>query len=478
MKLWNVASPLQRARNKSMENLIADLRYAARTLVKTPAFLLVSVLTLALGIGGNIAIFTLVQAVLLQPLPFPQPERLVRIFDDRAGARDVGMSVPEFEDLRQHSDIFEQISVIFPVPPVRSARFIPGAIGRLKPGLSIKEAQQRLDAFVRQSQQSYPNDYPNQSRWELRIEPVQSSLTGEVRPMLIVLLAAVAFVLLIVCVNVATLLIARSLTRMREFAIRQALGASRSRLVRQVLTESVLISLTGAAAALLVLRFARGSLLALLPQEVPRLNEIHGDWRVIALALVLSVFSGILFGLGPAFHATMTNPNDDLKEGGRTGGQHGIRPSRSRAALVTLEVASSVVLLISAGLLIRSFSAMLRERPGFDPIGVTVAQIWVPVPDNPEANHYLNPPQRARLARELVQRLEAAPGVQSVAVALSTNVPFLSNVRNLIAFSFPDNATSAQEEYTADYGGVSPNNFDLLKLPLRKGHVFTVHYDN
>jgi putative ABC transport system permease protein len=251
--------------------------------------------------------------------------------------------------------------------------------------------------------------------------------------------------------------------------------------VRQVLTESVLISLTGAAAALLVLRFARGSLLALLPQEVPRLNEIHGDWRVIALALVLSVFSGILFGLGPAFHATMTNPNDDLKEGGRTGGQHGIRQSRSRAALVTLEVALSVVLLISAGLLIRSFSAMLRERPGIDPRGVTVAQIWIPRPNNPDANHYLNPPQRARLARELVQRLEAAPGVQSVAVGLTTSVPFLStralNSFNLIAFSFPDNATSAQEEYTADYGAVSPNYFDLLKLPLRKGRVFTDHDD-
>jgi len=578
-----------------MENLIADLRYAARTLVKTPAFLLISVLTLALGIGGNIAIFTLVQAVLLQPLPFPQPERLVRIFDNRAGARDVGMSVPEFEDLRQHSDIFEQISVIFPaptaltggdrvervellgtspsyfdmlrakpalgraytqadwvpgvvdgvvisdalwkrqfggdpnvigkrirldedgytiigvmppdfrhpgkglsgdvevwtaagfvalpypVPPVRGLRFIPGAIGRLKAGLSIKEAQQRLDAFVRQSQQSYPTDYPSQSHWELRIEPVQSSLTGEVRPMLIVLLAAVAFVLPIVCVNVATLLIARSLTRMREFAIRQALGASRSRLVRQVLTESVLISLTGAAAALLVLRLARGSLLALLPQEVPRLNEIHGDWRVIALAVVLSVFSGILFGLGPAFHATMTDPNHDLKEGGRTGGQHGIRQSRSRAALVTLEVALSVVLLISAGLLIRSFSAMLRERPGINPRGVTVAQIWIPRPNNPAANPYLNPPQRARLARELVRCLEAAPGVQSVAVGLTTSVPFLStralNSFNLIAFSIPENATSAQEEYTADFGAVSPNYFDLLKLPLRKGRVFTDHDD-
>jgi predicted permease len=578
-----------------METLIADLRYAVRTLVKTPVFLLISVLTLALGIGGNIAIFTLVQTILFQPLPFPQPERLVRIFDNRAGARDVGMSVPEFEDLRQHSDIFEQISVIypaagaltggerveriellgtspsyfdmlrakpalgraytqadwvpgfldgvvisdalwkrqfggdpnvigkrirvdedgytitgvmppdfrhpskglsgdvevwtatgfvaapFPVPPDRGRRMLPGAIARLKPGLSIKEAQQRLDAFVRQSRQSYPNDYPTESHWELRIEPLQSCLTGEVRPMLIVLLAAVAFVLLIVCVNVATLLIARSLTRMREFAIRQALGASRSRLVRQVLTESVLISLTGAAAALIVLRFARDSLLALLPHEVPRLNEIHGDWRVIALAIVLSVFSGILFGLGPAFHATLTNPNHDLKEGGRTGGQHGIRQSRSRAALVTLEVALSVVLLISAGLLIRSFSAMLAERPGIDPRGVTVAQIWIPVPNNPDVNPYLDPPARARLAREILQRLEATPGVQSVAVGLSTNVPFLSsgsNARNLIAFSFPDNPTSAQEEYTADYGAVSAKYFDLLKIPLKKGRIFTEHDDD
>src|SRR5204863_2502765 len=129
------------------------------------------------------------------------------------------------------------------------------------------------------------------------------------------------------------------------------------------------------------------------------------------------------------------------------------------------------------GLLIRSFSAMLRERPGIDPRGVTVAQIWIPRPNNPDANRYLNPPQRARLARELVQRLEAAPGVQSVAVGLATNVPFLSNVRNLIAFSFPDSATSAPEEYTADYGAVSPNYFDLLKLPLRKGRVFTDHDD-
>jgi predicted permease len=594
MNLWNVGSPLQRARNKSMENLIADLRYAVRTLAKTPAFLLVSVMTLALGIGGNIAIFTLVNAVLWQPLPFPQPERLVRIFDDLngGGSRDIGMSVPEFYDLSQHSDVFEQVSALLigssaltggervekvefvgttpsyfemlranaalgrtykqsdwvpgyfdgvvisdalwkrqfgsdphvigrriradedgytiigvmppefrhpvkivngeveiwgaagfvgppaPVPAIRSLRLFPGVMGRLKAGVSIKRAQQRLDAFVAQEQQTYPNDYPKQSRWSLRIEPIQASLTGDVRPMLMVLLAAVGFVLLIVCVNVATLLIARSLTRMREFAIRQALGASRLRLIRQVLTESILISLMGAAAALLVLGFARSSLLTLWPADVPRLNEVHADWRVVGLALALSMLSGILFGLTPALHATRIDPNQDLKEGSRTGNQQSIRQSRSRAALVGLEIALSVVLLISAGLLIRSFFVMLHERPGIDPNGVTVGQICVPIPNDPATNHYLTPPQRATLARQLLQRLGALPDVQEVAVGLATNVPFLSNVRSTAACSFPDDTSDNQKEYVAEVGSVSPNYFDLLKIPLKKGRVFTEHDDD
>jgi predicted permease len=576
-----------------METLIHDARYAVRILLKTPAFFVVTVFTLALGIGANVAIFTLVNAVLLQPLPFPDPDRLVRIFDDLNGgsARDVGMSVPEFEDLRQHSDIFEQISAIWPVstaltggqrveriellgtspsyfemlranaalgrvykqsdwvpgfldgvvisdalwkrqfgsdpnvighrirvdedgytiigvmppefrhpgknlsgeveiwsaagfvappapvPPIRSLRLLPGAMGRLKPGLSIEQAQQRLDAFAAQLQQNYPNDYPSQSQWSLRIEPVQTSLTGDVRPTLVVLFAAVGSVLLIVCVNVATLLIARSLTRMREFAIRQALGASRMRLVRQVLTESVFISLIGAAAALLVLQFTHNSLLALLPQDVPRLNEVHADWRIVAIAFVLSICSGIFFGLAPALHATRIDPNEDLKEGGRTGGQQSGRQNRSRAVLVALEVALSVVLLISAGLLIRSFSAMLHEQPGIDARGIAVAQIWIPVPNNPDANHYLNPPQRARLGRELLQRMAQLPGVQEIAVGLAANVPFLANVKNPVAFSFPDNSSETQEEHVAEFGSVSPNYFDFLKIPLKKGRAFSDHDD-
>jgi hypothetical protein len=396
-----------------MGGLLQDLRYALRTLKKSPAFVTITVLTLALGIGANLAIFAVVNAVLLQPLPFREPDRLVRVFDDLRGAaaKDVGMSVPELDDL-QRSGVFEQISVIFPCvdedpytvigvmprdfhhpgntlggdgeiwsacgfsggshpsPPVRGRRLFPGALGRLKPGITLEQAQRQLDALTISLQQTYANDYPKQLRWSLRLERAQTSLTGNVRPTLVILLAAVSFVLLIVCVNVASLLIARASARMRDFAIRQALGASRGQLVRQVLTESVLISLAGGAAALTVLLVAQQSLLALMPADVPRLADVHADWRMVAFALALSLTTGVLVGLIPALHAS---------------------------ALVVLEVALSAVLLIGAGLLVRSFSAVLRQNPGLDPDRLVAGQIWVPAPINPEADRYGTPTQRAAL---------------------------------------------------------------------------------
>ena len=429
-----------------LEQSLQDLRYAFRSLLKTPGFTAVALVTLALGIGANIAIFTVVNAVLLRPLPFQHPESMVRIFDDLNGAaaKDIGMSIPEFLDLRARSEIFERVSALvpastalrgggrtdriemlgtsfdyfqilgvnpelgrvygpadaapgfteavvisdglwhrqfggdpgvlgrrilvdedgytivgvmppgfrnpgqtlagdvelwaaagfigdpFPSPPVRTVRLLPGAMARLKPGLTIQQAQQRLDAMAAQLTQTYPKEYPAASRWSLRLEPVGDSLTGNVRPTLMVLLAAVGFVLLMVAVNMASLLVARSSGRMRELAIRQALGASRARLIRQLLTESLLLSLAGGVAAILVLTLTKGSLLALMPADLPRLSEVHFDARVLALAGLLSLVTGILFGLTPALNASANDPNNDLKEGTR-GGTASLRQNRFRA---------------------------------------------------------------------------------------------------------------------------------------------------
>ena len=573
-----------------MDGLLQDLRYVLRTLKKSPAFVTISVLTLALGIGATLAIFTVVNAVLLQPLAFRDPDRIVRVFDDlgRAGAKDVGMSEPELEDL-QRSGLFEQISVIFPAsqalsggdgverieflgtspsyfdllgvtpalgrtytqsewvpgcldgvvisdglwkrqfgsdphvigrrilidedpytviavmprafrhpgntlggdvdiwsacgftvhpypsPPVRTIRMFPGVLGRLKPGMTLEQAQRRLDALAISLQQTYPNDYPKQLGWSLRLERAQTSLTGNVRPTLVILLAAVSFVLLIVCVNVASLLIARGSARMREFAIRQALGASRGQLVRQVLTESVLVSIAGGAAALTVLLIAQRSLLTLMPADVPRLADVHADWRMVALALALSLMTGVLVGLMPALHASAIDPNRDLRDGGRTGGGQSLRQNRSRAALVVLEVAVSAMLLIGTGLLVRSFSAALRQNPGLDPDRLVAGQIWVPVPGNPEANQYRTPTQLAGLARELLTRMALLPGIEQAAVGTSSDVPYLSNVNQPVAFSLPDEVSTQGNDHAAEFGAVSAGYFAVLETPLKQGRVFTDH---
>jgi putative ABC transport system permease protein len=574
-----------------MDGLLQDLRYVLRTLKKSPAFVTISALTLALGIGANLAIFTVVNAVLLRPLPFREPDRIVRVFDDLrgAGAKNVGMSVPELYDL-QRSGVFEQISVIipasqalsggdrverieflgtspsyfellgaapalgrvytqsewvpgcldgvvisdglwkrqfgsdphvigrrvridedpytvigvmppgfrhpgstlagdvdiwsacgftehpYPSPPRRNVRFVAGALGRLKPGITLEQAQARLDALAISLQQTYPTDYPKQQGWSLRLERAQTSLTGNVRPTLLILLAAVSFVLLIVCVNIADLLIARASARMREFAIRQALGASRGTLVRLVLTESVLVSMAGGAAALAVLLVAQKSLLTLMPADVPRLAEVHADWRMVAFALVLSLTTGMLVGLMPALHASAIDPNRDLRDGGRTGGGQSLRQSRSHATLVVLEVALAAVLLIGAGLLVRSFSATLGQNPGLDPEGLVAGQIWVPFPVNPETNRYATPAQQAGLVRELLTRTALLPGIEQSAVGSSRDIPFLDNPNNKpFPFSFPDEVSTQENDHAAEFGAVSAGYFAVLKTPLKQGRVFTDH---
>ena len=571
----------------SLERLAQDLRYATRMLRRSPGFVAIAVLTLSLGIGANVAIFTVVNAVLLRPLPFPRPDRLVRVFDDLngSGAKDIGMSVPEMQDLRDRANIFEQLTPIWPIsaalvggdypdriellatspeyfrllgaqaalgrvygpedavpgfsdavviseglwrrqfggdpsvigkkilmdtdpytivgvmprgfrhpgetvrndvemwsacgftgapfanPPVRAANLLPGVLGRLKPGLTLHEAQAKLDAFTAQLRLAYPNDYPAASRWSLRLESVQDHLTEKVRPTLIVLLAAVGFVLLIACVNIASLLLARSAARVRELAVRQALGASRGRLVGQLLTESALISLAGGLAAIAVLILMKNSLLALVPADLPRLSEVHFDLRIVAVAFLLSVFTGIFFGLAPAMQVSSLDPNRDLKEAGRTGGGSA-RHNRFRNTLVAAEIALSLVLLIAAGLLMRSFWDVLQTNPGIDPRNLTIAQIWMPAPNNPQASPYQKIPARSAFVREVLRRASLLPGVEQVAMGSLNSIPFV-NGRAPRAFYFADSSDTARDGKTAELGSVSPDYFRVVKASLVRGRAFT-----
>ena len=571
-----------------MELLRQDLRYAVRTLLRTPGFVAVTLLTLMLGIGANLAIFTVVHAVILRPLPIHEPERVVRIFDDLtgAGARDAGMSVPELQDIEK-SGVFSKVSVIWPIsaalggadhveriellatspnyfellgvkpalgttytqkdwvpgflegvvisdalwrrqfgadpkvlgrriradmdpytiigvmppdfrhpgptsstgdvdiwgaagysadpfssPPVRGQRMLPGAIGRLAPGVSIEEARRKLSALTTTLAATYP-EYPKDIGWQLRLESIQDALTGNVRSTLVILLVAVGFVLLIVCVNIASLLLARSSARAREFAIRQAIGASRGRLARQVMAESLLLSLAGGVLALLALEWASVGLVAMIPADIPRTQEIQANWTVALAAIGLSIVTGVLFGLAPAIQSSKVDLTVGLKDGGGSGAGQGRRQQRFRSTLVVAEVALSVVLLAGAGLLIRSFAHAVGGDPGLDAKNLVAAQIWVPVPNNPEMNRYRNFPARAGFVGNLLARLEVIPGVQYAALGSLSDLPARNLPSNTGAFSLPDEATTQEQNRASQFGSVSPDYFNALGTPIRRGRSFT-----
>jgi predicted permease len=571
-----------------------DVRYGLRTLRKSPGFSAVVALTMAFGIGATTAIFSVVDAALLRPLPYPQPEQLVTIEDDLpgGGARDVGMSEPEWQDLHR-SGIFEYISPTWfdennltgsshpervrllivapnyfallgvkprlgrafnpedhtpglllevlisdglwkrafgsdphildksvrldtdlyrivgvmpagfdapgrtgeernievwaatsfygpPMPdhPPRNRRNLPTAIARLKPGLTIAAAQSRLDGLVASLQKEYPADYPLQSAWTVRLVPLKERVVRNVRQSLILLLGAVGLVLLIGCVNVANLLLARASARWREMAIRQALGAARKRLMSQLLTESLLVSLLGGIVGLAILFCTKAFLLHLVPDSLPRLNEVSINWVVLLFALVASLVVGAIFGLAPALDAGRVDLTHALKEASRGSTGSG-RQARTRRVLVVTEFALSLVLMVAAGLLLRSFWDLLNVRLGFNPESVMTVRTRLPYPNDPKTDIYRTPAQEAPFFREILRRAGTLPGVEEVALGDTASIPLDESQRYLKQvsdgyFPFTLEGRNLQSDQLAvvERSSVTPDYFHLLSIPLLRGRLF------
>lgn len=563
-----------------------DLRYAFRTLLKSRGFTIVAVLTLALGIGANVATFSVVYGVLLKPLPFPHPEQLVRVFDDLRGPndKDVGMSAPELWDLQDRSGVFQEISAVassnsaiaggdrtvraeslvtspdyftllrakpelgrvyiqqdgapgfieptvisngfwrsyygsdpkiigrkmrldgdmytivgvmpagfrhpgptldtdvevwvgtgfngkpFPVPAMRSQRMIPGAIGRLKAGMTVAEAQARLDSYVSQLSRQYPTDYPAASAWGLRLVPVKEDLVGPQRTELFILLGAVGFVLLIACVNIANLLLARSSGRRREIAIRLTMGASRARLMSQLLTESTLLSAISGVVALVTVLLLKNAIVALAPSDIPRLSEVDVSGGVLFFAFAISIITGVLFGFVPALQAANADQVENLREGGRGSGV-GKRHARVSRMLVLSEIALSIVLLAGAGLLLRSFWRVLQVQPGFNPSHLTTVQVWIPQSNDPTNDPYSVEEKRADFLLEVGRRVSALPGVEEASISGNDTLPMNSG-RNYSPFTIQGHATESDRGPIADIAVVDSEYFRTMEVPLLKGRNF------
>ena len=534
-----------------MTTLFQDVRYGLRVLWKSPGFTTVAVLSLALGVGANTAIFSIVNAVLLRSLPFPHPERLVKIVANNqgVGVQDIGFSVPELDDLRSRASIFEQVTAIQggptnltggerprhlemlevspnyfsmlgtsthigrvfgpgdetqgfaeavvisdslwargfgrdprilgrklqldddpytivgvlppgfrhpgrtvatdaeiwvtcgfradPYPrPDRSLRVVPGAIGLLKPGISLEQAQARLDTFSSQLRAEYATNYPAGSGWSIEAEPLQESLVGNVRPMLLVLMGAVVLIILLASVNVANLLLARASGRQREMAVRLAMGARRARMIRQLLTESMILSLVsgvvGVLTAIAALHFVQ-----FLPARIPRLAEVQVDWAVLGFALLVSLLAGLGFGLVPALQSSKAEIAVAIREGARGSGTSG-KTNRLRGLLIASESALAVVLMVGAGLLLRTFWGLLQENPGFNPSRIVAANLYLPVPNNPDMDRYAKPEILNSFVREAVRRVHAIPGVDQASMTTDLPVTHLSRRRAVNIEDSPD----------------------------------------
>jgi predicted permease len=565
-----------------MTTLFQDVRYGLRLLLKSPGFTIVAVLSLALGVGANTAIFSIMDAVLLRSLPFSHPDRLVKIVANNrgVGAQHIGFSVPELDDLRTRAGVFDQVTVTWPTDtnlsgterpqrleaqgvspnyfsmlgtsahlgrvfgpgdeaqgfaeavvisdslwargfgrdpgilgrrvqldndpytivgvlppgfrhpgrtvttdveiwltagfkadpfpkPDRSLRMLPGAIGLLKPGIGREQAQSRLDAFASQLRAEYATDYPAGSDWSIEVEPLQESLVGNVRPMLLVLMGAVVLIILLASVNVANLLLARASGRQREMAVRLAMGASPGRIIRQLLTESMILSLAsgivGVLTAIAALHFVQ-----FLPARIPRLAEVQVDWMVLAFALLVSLLAGLGFGLVPALQSSKAEIAVAIREGARGSGTSG-KTNRLRGLLIASESALAVVLMVGAGLLLRTFWGLLQENPGFNPSRIVAASLWLPAPNNPDMDRYAKPEILNSFVREALRRVRAIPGVGLA--SMTTDLP-VTNLARRRPIKIEDRPKESGKGLFSEVTSVTPEYFKVLQASLVRGRFF------
>ncbi|MDQ6911996.1 MAG: ABC transporter permease [Verrucomicrobiota bacterium] len=549
-----------------MNTFLHDIRYALRMLLKYKAVSAVAIIALTLGIGANTAIFSLVNGVLLRPLPFPNADQIV-FFEGKnssQGITDSNISFPDYVEWSKQTELFASTAAfhtgnsnlaadlaepervpragvtsgffnVLGIEPARGRAFAPEddqpngpsvaiisdglwkrrfgsapdivgkqitisarpvtvigvmapgfeypeqtqiwltsginpneeprdnrsfeAIARLRPGLDVARAQAQISAISSRLALEFPD---TNKGWDAHVMKLHDRLVRDARPALLALLGAVGLVLLIACANVANLLLARAAARQKEIAIRTAMGASRGRLVRQMLTESLLLSVIGGIAGMLLSIWLKDSLLAIIPEGAPRIDQVRIDYVVLAFVVGISALTGIAFGLIPALQASKLDVSGSLKEGGRSGEGH--RRTSARSLLLIGEVALSLVLLVGAGLLIKSFVRLQEVRPGFNPNHVLVASIAIPSAKYKDA-------QRPEFFRQLAERLTSLPGVQAVGGA--TNLPLGASGYGLGRAFIPEGSPlTVDESKNASYSTITGDYFRALEIQLLTGRVF------
>lgn len=558
-----------------IQDLVQDLRYGLRVLAKSPGFSIIAIAILAIAIGANTAIFSIVYSVLLEPLPFPHPEQLVFLSEAKPqnGISSAGASYDNFTEIRAQDHVFSKLAGVAtheltltgrgePAPvdtgditpelfalldtkPLVGRAFIPddgkqgappvvilsesvwrdrfaaapgvigssvsldhrpytvvgvmpadpgviflprriqfwipvaqdplfgpwiprqdlrwlGVIGRLNPGLGVAQAQAEMDVVAARMAKKSPAE---NSGWIIRLEPLQRVIVGDVRTALLVLLGAVGLVLLIACANISNLLLARATSRGKEIALRIALGAGRARIVRQLLTESAVLGLLGGSAGVLLAYWGVHALASFLPENLPQVHAIRVDASVLFFALALSILASFIFGLAPAFFAVRSNVQATLKEGSAHSSEPGARRF-ARDFLAAAEVALAMVLLVAAGILLRSFATLTSVNPGFSVAHVVKADIQLP------QFQYSKPEQWSSFSDELVRRLQSQPGMRDSAIAVP--LPFNKQGSASLPFDIMDHpALPKGIPESADFVSVSPAYFHVMGIPLLRGRTFS-----